>query len=105
MCSAQTASATGRSAIVRAMRKAQLLIVVVAACGGPKPASPTPPQTPPASPPVEEAAKPPPAAPAPVAVDATPDKPSGADAARDAELAKAATSVVDAFVNGANGTT
>lgn len=31
--------------------------------------------------------------------DATPDVPSGADAARDAELAKAATGVLDAFIN------
>src|SRR4029079_17235502 len=69
---------------------------VVAACGGPKP-SPTPPETPPAKP-VEEAAKPPPAA-APAVVDATPDTPSAVHAARDAELAKAVTPIIDAYTN------
>ena len=38
-------------------------------------------------------------APAPAPVNANPDTPSGADAARDAELAKAASAAIDAFVN------
>ena len=81
------------------MRNALILAVVLAACGGPsKTAAPTPPETPPAKPPAEEAAKSPPAA-APVTVDATPDAPSASNAAREAELAKAATTVIDAFSN------
>jgi dipeptidyl aminopeptidase/acylaminoacyl peptidase len=79
------------------MRTAYLFALAVAACGDPsKSTSPALPEAPPATLPVE-AAKPPPAA--PVTVDATPDTPSGADAARDAELAKAAATVFDAFVN------
>jgi dipeptidyl aminopeptidase/acylaminoacyl peptidase len=81
------------------MRHAPILAFALAACGGPnQPAAPTPPQTPPAAQP--EATSPPPAA--PVAVDATPDKPSAANAAREAELAKAVTTVIDAFSNAFN---
>jgi dipeptidyl aminopeptidase/acylaminoacyl peptidase len=81
------------------MRNALFLAFALAACGGPtKPAAPTPPETPPAAQPPAEAARPP--APAPVAVDATPDRPSAANAAREAELARAATTVIDAFNNG-----
>jgi dipeptidyl aminopeptidase/acylaminoacyl peptidase len=80
------------------MRTAYLFAIAVAACGDPsKSTSPALPEAPPAALSVE-ATKPPPAA--PVAVDATPDTPSGADAARDTELAKAAATVFDAFVNG-----
>lgn len=75
---------------------ASIVAVVVAACGGPKP-SPTPPETPPAKS-VEEAAKPPHSA-APLAVDATPDTPSATNTARDAELAKLVTPIVDAYTN------
>jgi len=77
-----------------------LLASIAAACGGaaksPTPALPAEPAA------AQEAVQPAPAPatpPASVAVDATPDKPSGADAARDAELAKAAAAAVDAFVN------
>jgi dipeptidyl aminopeptidase/acylaminoacyl peptidase len=78
------------------MRNRQVLAaVLVAACAGsPKPA-PTP--APPPEPPVAPVETPSPVP--PHAADATPDVPSGADAARDAELAKAATSVIDTFVN------
>jgi dipeptidyl aminopeptidase/acylaminoacyl peptidase len=81
------------------MRNALLFAIVVAACGGPsKTTPPALPETPPAPSPTEEAAKPPPAA-APVAVDARPDVPSGAAAARDAELGKIAQPVLEAFIN------
>jgi dipeptidyl aminopeptidase/acylaminoacyl peptidase len=75
----------------------QLFALAIAACSS----SPRTPQTP---------APPPPEAPAPVekappppepVVDATPDTPSGASAARDAELAKSAASLIDAFTNSA----
>lgn len=88
--------------MVRAMRSttivAALVAVLTAACGGsPK----TPPPALPEAPPQPAAA---PAAPAPppepVAVNANPDVPAGADAARDAELAKVAAGAIDAFVNG-----
>lgn len=84
------------------MRNALLIAILVAACGGPsKTTSPALPETPPVTPPVEQPATPPPAAaPAPVASDARPDVPSGAAAARDAELGKAAQTVLEAFVNG-----
>jgi dipeptidyl aminopeptidase/acylaminoacyl peptidase len=79
------------------MRHAPILAIALAACGGPnKTAAPTPPETPPAAQPDE--AKAPPAA-SPIAVDATPDRPSAAHAAREAELAKAITTVIDAFSN------
>jgi dipeptidyl aminopeptidase/acylaminoacyl peptidase len=81
------------------MRNAPILAVLLAACGGPnKTAAPTPPETPPAA--QSEDAKAPPGAGAPVAVDATPDRPSAAHAAREAELAKTITTVIDAFSNG-----
>jgi hypothetical protein len=63
-----------------------------------KPAPPTRPETLPAKSTADEAAKPPPATPT-VAADATPDAPSAANAAREAEVAKAATTVIDAFSN------
>lgn len=75
-----------------------LLLAALTSCGpapvtGPPPA-PTPAPT--AAPP----AAPPPAAPAaPAAGPASPDVPAGADAARDAELAKRITPLVDAFTN------
>jgi len=89
------------SGIVPAMRSTSILIAVVAAaCGAPAkspaPAVPTEPAPAPAA--AGPAATPTP--PAAVVVDATPDKPSGADAARDAELAKAASAAIEAFVNG-----
>ncbi|HEY0484291.1 MAG TPA: prolyl oligopeptidase family serine peptidase [Kofleriaceae bacterium] len=76
-----------------------LAVVVAAACGGP--AKAPPPAVPETPPPQPEPAPPPAPAPArpPVAVNANPDTPSGADAARDAELAKAASAAIDAFVN------
>ncbi len=86
---------------MRNYRTSLLLASLVAACAGSaqKPSGP-------ALPPVGETAQPPPddkqapPAPPPVAtVDATPDVPKGADAARDAELAKAATAVVETFTN------
>jgi dipeptidyl aminopeptidase/acylaminoacyl peptidase len=86
--------------MVPAMRNALIVAAALAACGGPSkspaPALPeAPPEAPPPAPPVPAA----PPVTAPAAVDATPDVPSGADAARDAELAKAATAVLDAFSN------
>ena len=81
------------------MRNALIVAAVLAACGGPsKTPPPALPETPPEAPRSEQPAKlsRPIAAPA---ADATPDVPSGAEAVRDAELAKAATGVLDAFVN------
>src|SRR5689334_19663601 len=76
---------------------ALVVALVVAACGAPaKPSSPAAPPAEPAPPGPAPAPAPPPA---PVAVNADPDTPAGADAARDAELARAAGAVVDAFVN------
>jgi len=73
----------------------------LAACG-PAPAEGPPPQLPGASPtpPAPPAPSPSSGSPAtPPAPSARPDVPSGADAARDAELAKHAASLVDAFIN------
>jgi hypothetical protein len=79
-----------------AMRKLLIVAVVTAACGGPsKPPSPAP-TPPPETARHDEPAGSPPAA---AAIDATPDVPSGADAARDAELAKVAASIIDTTVN------
>jgi dipeptidyl aminopeptidase/acylaminoacyl peptidase len=76
------------------MRKLLIVGVVAAACGGPS-KSPSPAPTPaPETARHDEAARPPPAA-----VDATPDVPAGADAARDAELAKLAASIIDTTLN------
>lgn len=79
------------------MRNAYLFAIVVVACGKSSPSAPPvaekPVTPPPAAPPAQ------PAKPAAPVADATPDVPSGADAARDAELAKAATTVIDAFTN------
>jgi dipeptidyl aminopeptidase/acylaminoacyl peptidase len=73
---------------------AVLVPIFVAACGGPaKSPTPTLPVAPPEPAPTAAAAPP-----APL-VNADPDIPSGADAARDAELAKIAAGVVDAFTN------
>jgi dipeptidyl aminopeptidase/acylaminoacyl peptidase len=73
-----------------------LPLAVLAACG---PAEVTPPPQPPVAPVAPAPASPPasqmPEAQAPVA----PDVPAGADAARDAELAKIAAGLVDAFTN------
>ena len=82
------------------MRNTPILALLVAACGAPaKPAAPAePPSAPVEPPPAPAAPTSPPAAP-PVAVNADPDTPAGADAARDAELAKAVAGVVDAFTN------
>jgi dipeptidyl aminopeptidase/acylaminoacyl peptidase len=83
--------------MVPGMRNLPILAVLVAACSAPAP-SPAAPSLPGVTP--SEPARPTTtAAPAPVAVDATPDVPSGADEARDAELAKVAAGAVDAFVN------
>jgi dipeptidyl aminopeptidase/acylaminoacyl peptidase len=81
------------------MRSTPILALLVAACGAPAQSSPpgspaAPPSEP--TPPVASAPTPPPA---PVAVNADPDTPAGADAARDAELAKAATAAIEAFSN------
>src|SRR4051812_35632308 len=85
--------------MVTAMRNPLIIAVALAACGKPsRSPAPPPPETSAASHPAEPAKAAPPAA-APAVVDATPDVPSGADAARDAELAKAATGVIDAFIN------
>jgi dipeptidyl aminopeptidase/acylaminoacyl peptidase len=81
------------------MRSTPILALLVAACGAPAKSTPSAsPATPPSEPaaPAAPAATPPAA---PVAVSADPDTPAGADAARDAELAKAVASVVDAFTN------
>src|SRR5262245_51454072 len=89
------------SAMVPAMRSTPLVIAVLAAaCGGP--AKSAPPAAPEVPPPHQEPAEPPAPQqePAPVAVNADPDVPAGADAARDAELAKAASAVLDIFTNG-----
>ncbi|HEX3479911.1 MAG TPA: hypothetical protein VHT91_33050, partial [Kofleriaceae bacterium] len=74
----------------------------MAACGAPtKSVAPAEPPSAPAAPPSEPAPPVAPApAPAPVAVNADPDTPAGADAARDADLAKAVAGAVDAFSNG-----
>ncbi|HEX3482588.1 MAG TPA: prolyl oligopeptidase family serine peptidase [Kofleriaceae bacterium] len=75
-----------------------LVVALVAACGAPAKSSPSAsPAAPPSEPAPPAAAPTPP--PAPIAVNADPDTPAGADAARDAELARAAGAVVDAFVN------
>lgn len=76
------------------MRNLSIAAVIVAACGTPA-KSPTP-LLPAVSP---EPAPTAPAAPPAPPVNADPDAPSGADAARDAELAKVAAGVVDAFSN------
>src|SRR5512140_630700 len=82
------------------MRNPLILAVALAACGKPsKSPAPKPVEPPPETAGSAEPAKAPPPAAAPAVVDATPDVPSGADAARDAELAKAATGVIDAFIN------
>jgi dipeptidyl aminopeptidase/acylaminoacyl peptidase len=73
-----------------------VVALVVAACGAPAKSSPS---AAPAAPPAEPAAPAPTPPPAPVAVNADPDTPAGADAARDAELARVAGAVVGAFVN------
>jgi dipeptidyl aminopeptidase/acylaminoacyl peptidase len=81
------------------MRSIPILALLVAACGAPAKSTPSAsPATPPSEPaaPAAPAATPPAA---PVAVSADPDTPAGADAARDAELARAVASVVDAFTN------
>ena len=74
------------------------LVAVGAACGAPAkspaPALPAAPPSEPAPPAPAPAPTPP-----PVAVSADPDTPAGADAARDAELARAAVATIDAFVN------
>ena len=82
------------------MRNTPILALLVAACGAPaKPAAPAePPSAPVEPPPAPAAPTSPPAAP-PVAVNADPDTPAGADAARDADRAKAVAGVVDAFTN------
>jgi len=82
------------------MRNPLIIAVALAACGKPsKTPTPKPVEPPPETARSAEPAKAAPPAAAPAAVDATPDVPSGADAARDAELAKAATGVIDAFIN------
>jgi dipeptidyl aminopeptidase/acylaminoacyl peptidase len=84
------------------MRSTSILIAVVAAaCGAPaKSPAPAIPTEPPPAPAAAAAPAATPTPPAAVVVDATPDKPSGADAARDAELARAASAAIEAFVNG-----
>jgi dipeptidyl aminopeptidase/acylaminoacyl peptidase len=82
------------------MRNTQILAlaVLLAACGAPAKSAPSAaPVTPPSAPvaPGPTAAAPP----APVAPSGDPDTPTGADAARDAELARAVAGVVDAFTN------
>ena len=71
----------------------------MAACGKQAKSPPATSEAPPAA---QAPAQPPAKAPPPAqeAVSAEPDKPSGADAARDAELAKAAAATIEAFVNG-----
>jgi dipeptidyl aminopeptidase/acylaminoacyl peptidase len=80
------------------MRSTPILALLVAACGAPAKSSPSSPAAPPSEPaaPAAPSATPPSA---PVAANADPDTPAGADAARDAELARAAAAAVDAFVN------
>jgi dipeptidyl aminopeptidase/acylaminoacyl peptidase len=79
---------------------APVVALVVAACGAPAKSSPSASPAAPPSEPGSPAPAPAPAPPpAPVAVSADPDTPAGADAARDAELTRAAAAVVDAFVN------
>jgi len=75
------------------------LVAGALACGGSSKAPPvaTPSPPPPAAAALPEAAPPPRAA--PVTADATPDKPAGADAARDAELARAAAGLFDVVSN------
>jgi hypothetical protein len=81
------------------MRKLLILAVVLAACGRPsKSPAPAPSTPPPETARNDEAARPPPSQ-AAVTVDATPDVPGGADAARDAELAKVATPIIDTTLN------
>src|SRR4051812_23919165 len=79
------------------MRNTPILALLAAACGAPTKSAPSAaPAAPLAAPAAPVASAPPPA---PVAVSAEPDAPAGADAARDAELAKAVAGVVDAFTN------
>jgi dipeptidyl aminopeptidase/acylaminoacyl peptidase len=97
-----------RARVYRAAMRSTTIIavlgaVLVAACGrqakSPPPAtSEAPPPQAPAQPP-GKGQPPAKAPPAEAAASADPDKPSGADAARDAELAKAAAATIDAFVN------
>jgi dipeptidyl aminopeptidase/acylaminoacyl peptidase len=85
------------SAIVPVMRNTLFFAVVVVACGGPSKApAPVLPEAPETPRPAEPAKAVPQVA---ALVDATPDVPSGANAARDAELAKIAATVIDAFLN------
>ncbi len=79
---------------------ALVVALVVAACGAPAKSSPSAAPAAPPSEPAPPAAPAPTPPPAPVAVNADPDTPAGADAARDTELARAAAAAVDAFVNG-----
>jgi dipeptidyl aminopeptidase/acylaminoacyl peptidase len=86
------------------MRSTSILVLLVAACGAP--AKSTAPAEPPsasaAAPPASVPGAPGPTAvapPSPVAASGDPDTPTGADAARDAELAKAVAGVVDAFTS------
>jgi dipeptidyl aminopeptidase/acylaminoacyl peptidase len=74
----------------------QIFALAIAACSS----APHTPQTP-APPPPEPAAPVEKAPPPEPVVDATPDTPAGTEAARDAELAKAAASLIDAFTNSA----
>src|SRR5689334_14632449 len=91
---ASGAPVAARSVIVPRMRNAYLVAIVVVACSksSPPPIAEKPVTAPATAPPAE------PVKPAPV-VDATPDVPAGPDAARDAELAKVAATVIDAFTN------
>jgi len=75
------------------MRNALLFAVVVAACGGPSKSTPAAPEAPAEPAPTVEPPAPAPAPPR--VVDATPDQPSGAIAARDAELAKLAAPLLE----------
>jgi dipeptidyl aminopeptidase/acylaminoacyl peptidase len=92
---------TAEFATVGAMRSISILALLAAACGAPAKSTPSAaPAAPPAAPAAPEPTAAAPPSPPPVAASGEPDTPTGADAARDAELAKAVAGVVDAFTNG-----
>src|SRR5262249_42344769 len=93
----------GGRRMVSAMSRAFVLGLALAACSSP-PAQLGPTLPPPNAPPPAEpvAAAPPPEPKSKPAVTSDPDTPTGADAARDAELAKKVRPIIEAFVdNGA----